>query len=428
MEHRAAWILSIGDELVRGESVDTNSAWLSARLIARGVSVVEHRTVADDAGAIADALRDAAAACDLVVTTGGLGPTADDLTRESLARATEDELVEDADALAAIGARYAARGLRMPAPNRVQALRPSRARMLANPHGTAPGLFVGTDECDVFCLPGPPREMRPMFEAQVGPALRPPSGRVVRTRVLRTVGIGESDAAERLDELMDRSRAVPVGTTASAGEVQVRIRAEGPEAEAEAGLDECEAAVRARLEPHVFGVGEDSLAGVVLGELRGRGERLATVESCTGGLIGAELTAVPGSSDVFVGGWVTYSDGLKTSCMGVPERLLVPGGPGAVSGETALAMARGGRERGGADWCLSVTGIAGPGGGSADKPVGTVWIALAGAEGARARRFRFVGGREAIRAWSVRSAFGVLLFALRGVEVACLGEVERLDG
>jgi len=439
--HRAAALLSIGDELTLGQSLDTNSRWLSARLVDLGIAPVEHATVPDDLGVMVAAIRRLASGSDVVMLTGGLGPTADDLTRAALAEATGDHLIEDAEALAHLERWYAGRGRPMPRTNLVQAQRPSRARCLPNPNGTAPGLAatltVGARTVDVFALPGPPREMTPMFETWVVPSLRPDPSRAVRTRLLRVFGLGESDAAERLGPLMDRDRDPMVGTTASVGIVTIRMRAEraGNAEQAERALDETETLVRAALGRHI--VGAPDLPEAVLERLRERNETVAVAESCTGGMLAASITDRPGASSVFAGGFLTYSNAAKSALLGVPEALFAPEGPGAVSAECAIAMARGCLERAvfgsGAHervtHALSVTGIAGPDGGSEDKPVGTVWIARASRDGSSiARRFHFAGGRGAVRDWSVRAALSMLWAKLSDTDdLTLLRELERVE-
>jgi nicotinamide-nucleotide amidase len=418
-EHSTAAILSVGDELLLGQSLDTNSAWLSERLAERGIVPVEHATVGDDRAAHVHAFRRLAARADLLLCTGGLGPTADDLTRQALAEAMEDVLVEDAAALASIDSFLAARGRVLTGLTRAQALRPSRGGFFVNPYGTAPGLWGSVGRCDVFCLPGPPAEMRPMFENHVVPRLRPPRGVVLRTRSLRCIGLGESDLAERLAELMRRGRNPTVGTNASDGVVTVRLRAVAPTVEqAEGLLDADERVVRGAAGPYLFGVGDDTIAGAVLRELIRTGRGLVVAESCTGGLLGGMITLVPGSSASFRGGWIVYDNRAKIADLGVPAPLLAPSGPGAVSAETALAMAEGALARAAdrdADAALSVTGIAGPEGGSASKPVGTVYIGLAQRGIATdVRRFSMVGDRESIRRWSALSALALLWLHLRG--------------
>lgn len=432
--HAHAAILSVGDELTLGQTLDTNSRWIAARLLDLGIVVREHATVPDDLDAHAAAFARLAGACDLVVCTGGLGPTLDDLTRHALARAMGDTLVEDPLSLAQVEGYFEARGRPMPAINRVQALRPAHATPLPNLHGTAPGLFATLRAdgraCDAFCLPGPPREMIPMFESQVVPRLRPVPGRTVVTRVMHTVGIGESDLATRLGAMMDRGNTPMVGTTASGGIVSVRVRYEGPlpPDDAAAMVDRVVAQARALAGPHAFGEGPDTLASAVVHALAKRHETLAVVESCTGGLLGGALTDVPGSSSAFVGGYITYANERKQRDVGVPASIFAREGPGAVSRECAEVMARGGRERAGATFALAVTGVAGPDGGSAEKPVGTVWIALAHPAGIDARRFSMVGDRGSIRTWSVTSALAMLWLRLaKAPGTPLLREDERFE-
>lgn len=430
--HERAAILSVGDELSLGQTTNTNSRWIAERLTGAGILTVEHVTVADDEADLAATLRRLAAKTDLVIVTGGLGPTLDDLTREALARAMDDSLVEDAIALEQVQAWFVSRGRVMPELNRVQALRPARATSLPNLHGTAPGLHGRLDRCECFCLPGPPREMQPMFHAQVAPRLRPPPGRTIATRVLHTVGIGESDLATRLGPMMKREgdEGVLVGTTASGGIVSVRLRYEGPLAPYDADnlLEKHMREVRVRAGAYVFGTGDDTLPGVIIKLLRDRGERVGAVESCTGGLLSGMLTDVAGSSQVFAGGLITYSNALKQSLAGVDAALFTPEGPGAVSRECALAMATGGLERLNVEHCLAITGIAGPGGAvpafgtRPGKPVGTVYIARAsrqagaGRVSTEVRHFTMAGDRASVRDWSAKSALAMLRLHLVGAE------------
>jgi nicotinamide-nucleotide amidase len=422
--HATAAILSIGDELTLGQGLDTNSQWLSRRLVDFGIVPVQHATVPDDLPAIAAAILRLGGAADLLICTGGLGPTADDLTREALAQALGEPLVEDPAALVRIRAWFAGRGRPMPEGNRAQARRPASAEILPNDWGTAPGLYAalpaGGGGVDVFSLPGPPREMGPMFEARIVPRLRP--ARPVLTRAILSFGLGESEVAERLGELMARTHMPVVGTTVQGGVVAVRIRHEG--AGGEPAIAETEGTIRGALGPYVFGSDDDSLAGVVIRDLKERAQHLAVVESCTGGMLGQMITEVPGSSAAFFGGWITYSNQMKVCEVGVPPAILEQ--QGAVSPQCAAAMSRGGLERSGADWCLSITGIAGPDGGSPDKPVGTVYIALAhrGDATPEIRHFRFSGERRNVREWSARAALAMLRFTLAGLkDVPLLREV-----
>ncbi|MFG0306094.1 MAG: competence/damage-inducible protein A [Phycisphaerales bacterium JB040] len=423
--HRTANILAVGDELILGQRTDTNSARVAAELTARGVRVLQHTTEDDDRQRLALAISRLTADADLLVITGGLGPTADDLTRQALADAAGEELVTDETALDDLRAFYAARNRPMPETNAVQAQRPESAECLKNENGTAPGLFIRFNECDVIALPGPPSEMLPILHREFDTRLR--TDAIIAARQLQTFGLGESNVAELLGDLMERGRDPLVGTTASGGIVSVRIRSEradSPDA-AERALDDTERLVRERLGPIVFHAGpeDDALARVVLGLLGTRGETLATVESCTAGGLGARITDVPGASSAFVGGLITYSNALKTGLAGVPGALL--DAHGAVSREVAVAMAEGGRERLGATHALAVTGIAGPNGGTLDKPVGTVWIALA-SEGqlTDARRFRITGDREQVRSRTAVVALGLLRLRLIDHDSALIWQLE----
>lgn len=429
--HESAAILSIGDELTLGQKLDTNSQWLAEQLVARGVVVREHATLADDLEQNVRTLARLAAEYPLLVVTGGLGPTLDDLTREALARVLGEALVEDERGLAHVRSIMERRGRVMTDNQRLQALRPASAVMIDNPNGTAPGIAArvarggevggARGACDVFCLPGPPGEMKPMFEAFVVPRLRTRPGREVRTRVLHCLGIGEGDLATRLGELMQRGRNPLVGTTASGGVVSIRVRYEGDAGGAGAVMEETERLCRERAGAFVFGAEEERIESVVVGLLRERGRKLVLVESCTGGMVGSLLTSVAGSSDVLLGGYVTYANEMKTALVGVPQELIEA--HGAVSEPVALAMARGGLERtSGATDALAITGVAGPGGGSVAKPVGTVFVARASRAGggevsSECRRLLITGGREDVRGRASRLALAMLRWHVLGETV-----------
>ncbi len=420
-------ILAIGDELTCGERVDTNSAWIAARAAGLGVRTVEHRTAGDDLEQITGAIGDLAARSSVLVITGGLGPTLDDLTRHALAAVLDAPLVEDEAALRDLRAWYTGRARSMPDANRIQAMRPATARCLPNPNGTAPGLAATVGNCRVFCLPGPPREMMPMFEREVAGsfAIDPEHG--VHVRTVPTFGLGESAVADLLGPLMDRARNPLVGTTASGGIVTCRVRFTGSAHDASARLTETVDEITGRLGPAVLCDHDTHDDGLVLVRvvsdlLRARSETVCVVESCTGGLLGEMLTRLPGSSDVFVGGLLTYSNELKSRLAGVEPSLIES--HGAVSREVALAMAEGGRRLTHATHALAITGIAGPGGGSPHKPEGTVWIAHAAAGRADARRLQFRGGRDWVRLWSATTALGLLRAGMLGVYQRFLGEVD----
>ncbi len=423
--HARAAIVSIGDELTRGQCLDTNSRWLADRLMSLGIETIEHATIPDDRAATADTLRRLASAAPLIITTGGLGPTLDDLTRQALADVLDEQLIADAEALEALARRFASRGRTLNEIQKIQACRPPSARMLRNDWGTAPGLHallaVGAG-ADIFCLPGPPGEMQPMFEQSVVPALRPDPSTTVRTRLVHLIGLPEGEAAMRLGPLMDRSRNPLVGITVAGLVLTCRVRYAGPldGAAADREVERTVSAIHGALGPFIFGKDDDTLATVIIRELVARRRTLAVVESCTGGMLGQMLTDVPGSSEAFIGGWITYSNRLKHELVGVPEQDLAA--HGAVSEQTARAMAVGGLEKSGADHCLAVTGVAGPGGGSSAKPVGTVFISHAWrctgpppspATASEVRRFLIMGDRDSVRDRSARSALAVLLFALR---------------
>lgn len=430
--HRTAAIISQGDEIVIGQTLDTNSKWIAAQLLDRGIVPIEHVSLPDDRVAIAAAFTRLSERVDLIVSSGGLGPTEDDLTRFALADASSDALLEDSEALAQIAAWFAARGRPMNELNRVQALRPTRAEFLPNLFGTAPGIRSRIGRCDVFCLPGPPRELAPMFERLVVPTLKPDPSRTVLVRVIHTIGLGESDIALRFrdapgGDLMARDRSPLIGTTASNSVVSCRIRYEGSLSsdQARSLVARDEAAIRSLIGESIFGVDDDTLASVIVQTLRGRGQTIATIESCTGGLIASQITDVAGASDVFRTGWVTYANETKTSEVGVPLKLFkdpaTSAARGAVSAEVALAMATGGLNKANADHAVAVTGIAGPSGGTPEKPVGTVFVALASRHvEPDIRRFAFTGDRAAIREWSARAALAMIWLSLgsrRGVRL-----------
>lgn len=410
-----AIILSIGDELTLGQTVDTNAAWLSARLVERGIITRWHLTVPDDCAAITRAVRQAAEEAELVILTGGLGPTADDLTRQALADALGAPLAENAAALAGIEAYFKHRRWPMTASNRTQALCPVGAECLENPCGTAPGLKLRLDRAVIVSMPGVPLEMKAMFDRHVAPLLAETSGRVILTAILHTFGLGESRVGERLGELMDRARNPKVGTTVAGGVVSVRIRSEFPTAaEAQAALGATAAEVRRRLGSSLYGEGETTLPEVVGRLLKERGRTVATAESCTAGLVGKLLTDPAGASAYYLGGWIVYANALKSEVLGVPAELIARAG--AVSEAVARRMAEQALARSGADYALALTGVAGPKGGSADKPAGTVWIALARRKAAgpevRAEQFVFPGARDMVRERAAKTALNILRLAL----------------
>jgi len=407
-----AAILAVGDELTLGQIIDTNSAWLSAQLAEVGILTAYHLVVPDDVQAVCRGLGEAANRADVVLITGGLGPTPDDVTREALARAVDKPLQLDLDALRNIEAFFLRLGRPMPAMNRIQAMLPAGAQVLPNDCGTAPGIRLQLNRCVVFALPGVPHEMEAMFLKHVVPALRQTSsGKTILVKALHAFGAGESAVAERLGDLLRRDRNPLVGTTVRNGVVTVRIRSAFDDAErAHRELQTTRQAIERRLEKLIFGEDADTLEGVVGRLLAANGETLAVAESCTGGLIAKLLTDVPGASRYFIGGWVVYSNDAKQRELGVDSALLQAAG--VVSEPVARKMAEGAVKRAGATYGLGVTGVAGPAGGSSEKPVGTVWIALAWKEGASLRSCaecgHFPGDRAAIRERAARAALNML--------------------
>lgn len=400
-------LISIGNELLLGFTVDTNATEIARRLASIGVRIVRHSSVGDDGEAITAAVRDALDRTGAVLTTGGLGPTRDDITKTTVAALFDRRLVLDENVLQALEDRFRRAGRwPMPSTNRSQAEVPEGAQPLANRWGTAPGLWIEEGERLIIMLPGVPREMRGILDESVLPRLakRTGGGGAIRSLVLRTSGIPESALAERLAHLEDAIPPLTLAYLPATTGVDLRLTAWDDEA-----ADHLEATA-GRLEdacgPHYYGRDDDDLAGVVLARLRADGRTLAAAESCTGGLVGARLTAIPGASDVFVGGVVAYHNGAKTALLDVPEPLLEA--HGAVSEETARAMAMGAQEAFDAWAAVAVTGIAGPDGGTPEKPVGTVWLSVATGERVVALRRVFPGGRDEIRQRSAQAVLDLL--------------------
>ena len=412
----AAELLTIGTELLLGTTVDGNGAWLGERLAAAGIRVARRTTVGDDADSIRDALASALARTGLVICTGGLGPTPDDLTKPVAAALYGRPLHLDGEWLAEVERRFRARGWDMPAVNRVQAEVPDGALLLPNARGTAPGLVLDDPALGTtVLLPGVPSEMRGLVETHVLPLLeeRLAPLRPIRSRTVRTTGISESAIAERLDGLEPRLAPLTLAwlPTGLGEDVRVTCWHTVSEQDAEAALDAAEGEIASRLRPWVYGRERDDLAAVVGAELGRRGFSLAIAESCTGGVLAGRITAVPGASDYFPGAVVAYADEAKQRLLGVPPDVLEA--HGAVSEATSVAMARGARGAFAADCALAVTGIAGPGGATVDKPVGTVWIACAVGDEVRAERYQFSGNRTEVRDRAAQAALALLLGRLR---------------
>ena len=411
-----AEIISIGTELTSGRNLDTNSQWLSQRLAALGVPVRFHTTLADDFEENLAALRVARGRAALVLLTGGLGPTQDDLTREVLAALAGVELVLHQPSLDFIRELFASRRREMPERNRVQALFPAGSEPLPNPRGTAPGIWMDLGDCLFVAMPGVPYEMYGMFEDEVLPRLRrrlSHDGEVILERKLNTFGLGESAVEEKVLDLTRRGHVPEVGITASEGIIALRIFGRGRStAEAQAQIAPVEAVIRERLGDALFGVDDEELYDVVARMLLEQRRTVAVAESLTGGLVTAQLARIPGISASLLGGVVAYANEAKVSLLGVPGELLAE--HGAVSGPVAEAMAAGVRQRLGADLAVSTTGIAGPGGATPTKPVGLVYIGLASSDGVRSWRVDWFGSRQEIQNRAARSALNALRLKLLG--------------
>ena len=408
-------ILCVGTELLLGDILNGNARWLAQRLAALGLPHYRQTVVGDNPQRLAAAVREAAMRSRVLITTGGLGPTPDDLTTEALAAAFETPLRERPELWDEIQAKLSSGGRPVAPCNRRQAFLPEGAEVLPNPLGSAPGMIWSPQpDFTVLTFPGVPSEMRAMFMQTAEPWLRRHGGAsgVFVSRVLRFSGIGESNLAEQVADLFE-GRNPTVAPYASLGDVTLRLTACGDSpVEAEALLDPLEADLRQRTGVLCYGRDDDSLSSVVLDRLRQHHHTLAVAESCTGGAIGAALTAVPGSSAVFAGGVIAYSNAVKQRQLGVPSDLLER--HGAVSDAVVMAMAEGVRDRLETDWGLAVSGIAGPGGGSDEKPVGLVHVAVAGPDGCEAAALRFGDrrGRGAVQQLTVIRALDRLRLRL----------------
>ena len=393
-------IVAIGNELLLGETVDTNSAHVARRLAEVGARLRRVTVVGDDPARMRRALEEARARVPWVITTGGLGPTRDDLTREVVAAVFGRPLAVDEGILAEVEERFRRFGYAtMPPSNRSQAEVPRGARVIPNRHGTAPGLVIEEEDCTLFVLPGVPAEMRALLEEGVLPELAAASGEgapVVRSRLVRTAGIGESALAERLEDVLADPGPFEVAYLPELGKVDVRLTLAGvPRDVADRRLDALASEVIARARPWFYGLDGESLAGAIGAGLVARGWTMAVAESMTAGEVGAEITSPPGSSGWFQGGVLAYANEAKQALLGVPPETLARFG--AVSEETCRAMLAGVRRALSADVGCAVTGIAGPAGGSDAKPVGSVWIGVETPAGAEVRELDLPGSRAEVR-------------------------------
>ncbi|HKC81653.1 MAG TPA: competence/damage-inducible protein A [Gemmatimonadaceae bacterium] len=414
-------LITVGDELLLGFTIDTNAAHIARTLAANGVEIVRRTTVGDEAPRIAAAVREALDRTGAVITTGGLGPTSDDLTKPAIAAIFGRPMKLDEAIATKLEERWRARfpNSRFPSTNRTQAEIPEGARILTNHHGTAPGIWLEDERGRwVAMLPGVPREMRGMLAEELLPAIKARATgeqNVVLSGTLRTTGIAESAIAEMLGPnfLGDPGTelgSLPLAYLPGVAGVDLRVTVKGrPLGEAERLVSEAIVKLRSRVEAYAYGVDDADLAAVVLDKCRALDFTLAVAESCTGGMLGERITSIPGSSDVFLGGVIAYHNEVKRSLLGVRSEAIERSG--AVSEEVVLQMASGVRERLGADVGVAVTGIAGPGGGTPEKPVGLVWIAVHALE-VKARRFHVGGDRAEIRQRAAQAALEMVRRAL----------------
>jgi len=399
-----AEIIAIGSELLTPFRQDTNSLYLTDQLERIGIPVTRKTLVGDDTADLKDAFRDALSRAELVIGIGGLGPTEDDRTREAVAELLERKLTRNEEVVAMMEQRFRARGRKMPEVNLRQAMVPEGADWLPNTEGTAPGLWLSTDQGrTVVLLPGPPKELRPMFEEHCLPRLRAHAPKhAFATKVLKVVGLPESEVEQRIRHLYRDVSNPQTTLLAAPGQIEIHLRGTGVDTgEAMRRADELAERIEDALGDAIFSRGPETLEQVVGLYLMMRGSTLAVAESCTGGLLAERITSVPGSSKYFLGAVVCYADNLKTRLVGVPDKLIKK--RGAVSAEVAEAMAKGVRKQARSALALSITGIAGPEGGSPDKPVGTVFIALADSARVKSEKHRFLGDRERIR-WQATQA------------------------
>ncbi len=409
MKTTRASIVSIGNELLSGSSVDTNSAYLSEKLLSIGIPTVAGYTVRDDCEAIAKALRAASEQADIVLTTGGLGPTDDDITRQAISKFCTRQLKLNESLVEQIEQFFARRGKEMPQRNRVQAYLPDGAEALNNEVGTAPGIMLVDGEKMLFAMPGVPAEMKLMFEQSVLPRLTELDGReVVAIRKLKCFGMGESSIAELLGDRMQRGRNPLVNTTVHDGVITLHITATAKDQKQAGEMAKREQEeLTGILEDVVFATEDITLAQAVGAKLTKLKKTVAVAESCTGGLVGKLLTDVPGSSNYFLCGWVVYSNTAKITELGVEPEIIEK--KGAVSEAVAAAIAAGARSQSSADYAIGITGIAGPGGATADKSVGLVYISLAKADETCVQKYTFSGDRDSIRKRAANAAINLLL-------------------
>ena len=413
---QSAEILCVGTELLLGDIVNTNASYLSRRLAELGIHVYRHTAVGDNPTRLKHALEAAFREADLVITSGGLGPTYDDLTKETVAEFFEREMALHEESLLSIRGYFARTGRVMTPNNEKQAMMPVGATVFPNHYGTAPALCLEDEEKGrtAIMLPGPPGELMPLFEEQVLPYLMSRRSRVLKSKNIHIFGMGESAVETALGSLMSEAKNPTVAPYCKEGEVRLRVTAEAKNDTEAASL--CDGMIerisKTPVGAFIYGVDVDSLEHAVLLFLKEKGMTLACAESCTGGLVSKRITDLAGSSEVFLGGCVTYSNEAKQTLLGVSEESLAR--YGAVSEQVAREMAKGVRTRLGADVGVSLTGIAGPGGGSEEKPVGTVYVGISTERGEKVKRLNLspMRSRDYIRLVSASNAFDMILHCM----------------
>lgn len=407
-----AELVFIGTELLLGEIENRNATFLASQLAELGIDVYYQTVVGDNPQRLLATLENAAKRSDVVITTGGLGPTMDDATREAIARLTGRPLQVDPDLLADLESFYRSRRMELKEGSRRQAMLPQGAEPIPNPNGTAPGIWLDHDGRSIIALPGPPREMVPMFNDFVRPRLLaklPQGGRgSLYRRILKIVGVPEATLEERLYDLVANQTDPTIAPYAKRGEVHIRLATKAASREeAQARFDPIETEIRKRIGWRLYGFDDDTLEEVVGRQLKANGYTVAVGESCTGGMTGMRITNVPGSSEWFVMSVVAYSNDIKHRVLNVPTEMLEQ--HGAVSRPVALALAEGARRLSGADLGLGITGIAGPGGGTPEKPVGTVFVAVVGDDHQIVRNLRLRGSRDDIRYRTTTNSLAMIL-------------------
>jgi nicotinamide-nucleotide amidase len=403
-----AEIIAIGSEMLTPFRLDTNSLWLTERLNSMGVEVKLKTVVGDDEARLEETIRDAMKRSEIVIATGGLGPTEDDITRKIFARVLKRQLILEDAILEKLRTRFARRNMPMPEINARQALVIHGAQILENNNGTAPGMLITEGKCTIVLLPGPPREMKPIFDALVAPVLKQRAGdMLIVRRTLSIFGLGESAVDELAAPIYTKYQNPSTTILFKDGQIELHLTAQARnEGETVKMLDDLAGRLDEVLGEYIFSRSNETLEAVVGQSLKMRGYTLATAESCTGGLLAGRITDVPGSSEYFLEGVVSYSNEAKIDLLGVPKKLIAT--HGAVSEQVAGAMAVGIRKRAGSTFGVGVTGVAGPGGGSPEKPVGLVYIALADDSQNTTRKFIFPGDRQFIRTLSVNAALDMI--------------------